>query len=358
MRIVAIVPAYNEEAGIAETIGSLREQWCPVINEIIVVPNNCDDRTAEIARDAGVTVWEYPGHNPDRKAGALNWAISYLIPKLTDDDYVLITDADSRLVSDWTGHALRELRNSRFTGKPAGAACANFYISPDNPNATPILGSLQRNEYDRFARQVKSRGAAIVLSGVATLFEVRLIKDILSARGFGLPGRYGEMYHTQTATEDIELTFAVKKLGYRPLAPKDAIAYTDAMPTVGALSDQRERWQRGMLDSLKIYGVSRLTIGSWATQAVIYLGSVLTPAYLIFLLAVGLNGDAIPFDPKWLWLNLVFVAERFFTVKSHRFMAALLIPEWVYEQVRSVIYWKALIKTITGARLTWINAVN
>ncbi|MFD0520724.1 glycosyltransferase [Paractinoplanes durhamensis] len=81
LRVAAVVPAYNEAAAIADTIASLRRQTQrPEL--IVVVPNNCTDHTAEAATRAGAYVIEFPGHNPDKKAGAINYALDRLEPYL------------------------------------------------------------------------------------------------------------------------------------------------------------------------------------------------------------------------------------------------------------------------------------
>ncbi|WP_426513168.1 glycosyltransferase family 2 protein [Dactylosporangium sp. McL0621] len=361
-RIVAVVPAYNEAATIAATIKALRRQWSPPIDRIVVVPNNCTDNTADVAAAVGAEVREFPGRNPHKKAGALNWAVSHLLPGLNDDEFVLVTDADSILHPDFTQHAVRALtrpRRGHRWRRPVGAACASFHTSRDGRS---LLDRLQRNEYARFARQVARRlDKALVLSGVATLFSVRLIRDILDARADGrLPGYPGELYHRDTATEDIELTFAVQALGYRPVAPAKATALTDSMPTWQALKDQRIRWQRGMLDSLRLYGWNRRTAGNWLRQAGIYFGSLLGPAYVTFLAVFAAVTGGLPFDPRWLPLTLLFLLERVWTVRRGRpgdvLLAALLVPEWLYEQWRSGVYWLAAWKTVRGADREWINA--
>lgn len=365
-RIIAVVPAYNEAAGIAATVHALNKQWAPHINEVVVVPNNCTDDTASVAAAAGATVMEYPGVNPHKKAGALNWALAELLPGLQDDDMVLVTDADSMLDPDFTQHAARALmrpdvRSHRADGKrraPVGAACACFRTArePDG-----FLARVQRNEYERFARQVGRRGDnALVLSGVATLFTVAAIRRVIEARGNELPGYPGEFYHRDTATEDIELTFAFKALGYRPMSPADAHAQTDIMPTWKALKDQRLRWQRGMLDSLLLYGITKATALDAVKQLGIYAGSLMAPAYLGLLTFWVLAYGAVPFSWQWAPLTLVFVLERIWTVRRNRpsdlVMAAVLVPEWIYEQWRSAVYWLAFWKTIRGSRREWINA--
>lgn len=360
-RIVALVPAYDEAATIAATVRALRRQWSPPIDRIVVVPNNCGDDTARVAAAAGAEVYEFPGHNPHKKAGALNWAIGKLLPDLADEDFLLVTDADSILHPDFTQHAVRALTRPRIGHRwrrPIGAACASFHTSRDG---TSLLQRLQRNEYSRFARQVARRmDRALVLSGVATLFQVRVVRDLLAARGDGrLPGYPDELYHRDTATEDIELTFAVQALGYRPVAPARATALTDSMSTWKALKDQRIRWQRGMLDSLLLYGLNRRTLANWLRQVGIYGGSLLAPAYLTLLTAVVAGTGRLPFDPRWLPLTAVFVIERVWTVRSGRpgdlLLAALLVPEWLYELWRSGVYWLAAWNTVRGAHREWTN---
>ena len=50
-KISIIIPAYNEEATIAGVVEDFAVH--PSVDEILVVDNNCKDRTAELARAAG-----------------------------------------------------------------------------------------------------------------------------------------------------------------------------------------------------------------------------------------------------------------------------------------------------------------
>lgn len=51
-RLSVVIPCYNEEEGIARVIPSLPKS----VDEVVVVDNNCTDRTAEVARGLGARV--------------------------------------------------------------------------------------------------------------------------------------------------------------------------------------------------------------------------------------------------------------------------------------------------------------
>ena len=53
--VSVVIPAHNEEATIGEVVRGFRTQ-APEVDEIVVVDNNCADRTAEIAAAAGARV--------------------------------------------------------------------------------------------------------------------------------------------------------------------------------------------------------------------------------------------------------------------------------------------------------------
>jgi glycosyltransferase involved in cell wall biosynthesis len=54
-KVSVVIPAHNEEATIGEVVRGFRER-APWVDEIVVVDNNCKDRTAEIAAAGGARV--------------------------------------------------------------------------------------------------------------------------------------------------------------------------------------------------------------------------------------------------------------------------------------------------------------
>ncbi len=65
--VSVVIPCYNEEEGIRVTLADMP----PVVDEVVVVDNNCSDRTAEVATDMGakVVVETRPGYGAAYKAG-------------------------------------------------------------------------------------------------------------------------------------------------------------------------------------------------------------------------------------------------------------------------------------------------
>src|SRR3989441_9907399 len=67
LKISVVIPCYNEEQGVREVI----RRMPPAVDEIVVVDNNCTDRTAEVARALGarVVAEATPGYGAAYKAG-------------------------------------------------------------------------------------------------------------------------------------------------------------------------------------------------------------------------------------------------------------------------------------------------
>ena len=109
-KLSVVIPCYNEEDGVREVMGRIPA----VVDEVVVVDNNCTDRTAEVARALGARVVEerVAGYGAAYKAGL----------KAATGDVVITLDGDGtyppeeipRLVSELVDRGWDFLSASRF----------------------------------------------------------------------------------------------------------------------------------------------------------------------------------------------------------------------------------------------------
>ncbi len=109
--VTVLIPAHNEEDKIAATLQSLQDHDDPP-DRIIVVADNCTDRTADLARAAGVEVIASVG-NTKKKAGALNQVLAVILPELDENDTVMVMDADTVLDRGYLAAARRRMTDDR-----------------------------------------------------------------------------------------------------------------------------------------------------------------------------------------------------------------------------------------------------
>jgi biofilm PGA synthesis N-glycosyltransferase PgaC len=404
-RVTVLVPAHDEGDRILSTLEGLWSQTLPP-TRVVVVADNCSDDTASLARSAGAEVFETVG-NADTKAGALNqaWAQRFRratagerragerrsadrrsrddaparperrgqrrrstgrqrrhptdrragdtgAPDATDSDLVLVQDADSRLDPGFlAGAADHVLRDDRM-----GAVGGTFRGDPGGG----MVGHLQRNEYARYARDVRRlKGRCLVVTGTAAMFRAATLRRISEARLAGtLPrgdGR-GGIYDTTVLTEDNELTFAILHLGYRVLSPRECTLTTEVMPTWRALWHQRLRWKRGAIENCFQYGVTRITWRYWGRQLLTLAGVLVTLAYLGSVAASLASTGAVRVQPFWLAITGVFVLERVITVNDrgwrHMLLAATMY-ELLYDVFLQLVHARAYLDSLLRRERRW-----
>lgn len=113
--LTVIIPAYNEERTIVDTIKSLKNQT-RLPKSVIVVDDFSTDQTGLLAKAQGVTVIR-PPKNTGSKAGAQNVAL-----KTVRTTYAMALDADTILASDAIEKLSRAFRNKEV------AAASGFVI--------------------------------------------------------------------------------------------------------------------------------------------------------------------------------------------------------------------------------------
>ena len=253
--VAVIVPAFNEEKVILQTIASLLASDHPDRFEIIVVDDGSSDRTYPLARDtyaneARVRVYTKPNGG---KPAALNFGLTE-----TQAEIVVALDADTVFTRDTISKLVRHFADPRV-----GAVAGNAKVG----NRRNILTYWQALEYitsqnlDR--RAFDALNCITVVPGAVGAWRR---EPVARAGGFS----------DATLAEDADLTLAIRKLGYSVVYEDEAVALTEAPDTVRGFVRQRFRWMYGTMQA------------AWKHRDILFrprygaLGFVALPNVLIF----------------------------------------------------------------------------
>ena len=224
--VSVLIPAYNEEDSIEETVNSVVNLDYPKDKlKIIVVNDGSKDKTKEIAERIvknNTNVFLINKLNGG-KASALNLAL-----KEIDSEFTAILDADSFA----TPTVLKNLL-PYFTEKEIAVVLPTMKIR----NPRNILQRMQRIEYAvyMFNRSMNEKLNSIhVTPGPFPLYRTSVLKEL---NGFD----------ENCITEDLELAIRIQKKNYKILQTYDAVVYTLPPNTIKSLYYQRKRWCKGGL---------------------------------------------------------------------------------------------------------------
>jgi len=339
--VSVIVPAYNEEKGIAATIESLLRSRHPV--EIIVVDDGSTDQTARIAaRYARYGVRVITQLNAGKPA-ALNTGIAQArreILVLLDGDTVFEPDAVGRLVQ-------------AMADPSVGAVSGNAKVG----NRKGLLGRWQHIEYvvgfnlDR--RLYDLAGCMPTVPGAIGAFRRAAL-----AQAGGVSD--------DTLAEDTDLTMAILRGGWRVRYAPDAIAWTEAPASLGQLWKQRYRWSYGTMQAMWKHRravFERGGSGRLGRRALPYLllFQVLLPllAPLVDVFAVWglIFGQALQMGAVWLGFLLVQVLASWYAFRLDREKARVLwtlpLQQVVYRQLMYLVVIQSVVTALVGTRLRW-----
>jgi hypothetical protein len=169
-RFVVLIPAHNEEAGLASTLRSLERVDYPNSSvRVVVVADRCDDGTARLARESGVTCLERRS-GPPGKGSAIAWALDTLQQDGVEFDALVVVDADTI--------AHRDLLTAFDEGLQAGHEVQQGYNYLSNPWDTPFtriisVTSVLRNSL--FYGGKERLGLPSMLSGTGMCFSRPLL---------------------------------------------------------------------------------------------------------------------------------------------------------------------------------------
>ncbi|HDJ30477.1 MAG TPA: glycosyltransferase family 2 protein [bacterium] len=223
--IVALIPAYNEEKVIKETIESLKNQTYPV-TEIIVIDDKSQDRTREIAQEAGAKVITTP-YNTGSKARALNYGFS-----VCKAEIVIIMDADTKLAKDAVEKIIP------YFSDPQVYVVGGRVLSWQHHSFWAKVRSVQYMVAFGLVRPTQAFWNSLVIaSGCFMAIRGELLRKIKA-----LP--------EDTISEDITLTWMAHLEGKKVLFVPEAKSYTLDPPNWYYYKHQTLRWARGYIQCL------------------------------------------------------------------------------------------------------------
>lgn len=266
-RFAVLIPAHNEEEGIHSTLRSVLTQAYPqTLLQVLVIADNCTDRTAEIVRQQGLDCWERT--DPDRpgKGRAIRWALDGL--RGTAFDAVVLVDADTRLSSEF----LLEMDQALQSGVKA-AQSRNEFELVDSSYFTLLSYASKRAESDLFWAPRNRLGLYGFLSGNGFCLK----REVLDA----LP------WSAYSIVEDLEYTLRLIERGIRVEFVENARVSSRPTRRVGDAYLQRLRWASGTLQIIA-KSVPRILRASFTRRSLSLLEAslavVLTSRFLLFYL--------------------------------------------------------------------------
>lgn len=222
---VIVVPAHDEETVIGEAMKSLKGALGDRMR-ILVVADNCEDSTAQHARDEGVEVLERTDLKQRGKGYALAYAAEHL--RSNPPSVLIVMDADCRI----DAASLAALVDSASTsGRPSQAI---NLLRPDR-KASALLqlstfGFMLKNLVRQRGLQRLANRAHLTGTGMAIPYEIFRASDRVHA----------------SIVEDLALGLELAEAGRAPMLVTAANVWSDPSTEAGTLT-QRRRWEGGFL---------------------------------------------------------------------------------------------------------------
>ena len=229
-----LIPAHDEEAGIAQTIRAVKACTYPENRvRIFVIADNCTDATARAARNAGARVMERSDTANRGKGQALNWFLQTHTEEYHDLDALTIIDADTLPDTAY----LREMSSS-LSQKDIDAVQA--YNGVSNPGASWRTG-LSDAAFNVFNH--------LRMAGLYRLAGTCMLKG--NGMGFtvGLLKKYGWPAHS--VVEDMEFSLLLFCDGVVVHYNPAAVIRSEMVSSGKNAAGQRTRWEGGRFSVIR-----------------------------------------------------------------------------------------------------------
>ncbi len=239
--ITVLVACYNEAANVSNTIRSLVSQHYPGRMDLLILDDGSTDDTINIAIAAiaaadlqsGHAIRVVTGGTNIGKAGVLNRGLD-----LTVSDIVITVDGDC-----WVHHDAIQQLVERYLSDPASTRAVAGAVIVSNSRSNWLTKAQEWDYFHGIAavkRMQSMYHGTLVAQGAFSLYDREALLEV-----GGWPACVGE---------DIVVTWALLKRGYRVGYCDDAIAFTNVPDRLRQFALQRKRWSRGLMEAFKLHG--------------------------------------------------------------------------------------------------------
>jgi cellulose synthase/poly-beta-1,6-N-acetylglucosamine synthase-like glycosyltransferase len=318
----AIVPAFNEELCIADSVISLLKN--PYINDVIVVNDGSTDGTAAIIDEmASYNPRVVPIHKRNSgKGGALMAGVACARAK-----YLFLTDADTVLPHEGAGlgYMIAELR--RGADAVGGIPASNLQGAGLLPHIRASL-KVPMIALKRTFQQILG-GAPFIISGSCGLFR----KEVLRAVPFS----------DRTKVEDLDLSWTLVARGYRVRQTWRCVVYSQECNSLKSEWLRWRRWIVGYAVCMRLHrGLLLTRFGLFSIMPMFLVVLVGTASYAASLGPALLSGQAHAV-PSMLfplvWIGVVTVLGAISAVHLRRYRLALLAPAALVYVLLAYLIW-------------------
>lgn len=280
LRFRIVVPAHNEEHGLGRTLWSLRRLEYPLTRyEVVVVADNCTDRTAEVARRYGATVLER--HDPARrgKGYALQYAFELLrLAPVHAWDAIVVIDADTVV----TPNLLQAFANRLATG--AEAVQAAYLPAASAGGRLAIITEVAFTAFHVVRSTARERlGLSVGLRGNGMAFSRSLVAAV--------------PHEAFSRTEDLEFGVRLGLKKVRVAFASEATVFGDMPEREAVASTQRRRWIGGRVEMARRHlpGLVNAAVRRRSAMLADLAMDLLVPpvSLLLLLVAVGTTAAAV-----------------------------------------------------------------
>lgn len=228
-KFAIIIPAHNEELFIGDVLQSSKMLNYPLeLYEIIVIADNCTDKTAQITREMSIKCLDRQDSRKRGKPYAIDWAFKQI--DLNNYDAVVIIDADTLLDRNFLYAMNRKLNE--------GAEVIQGYFGIMNPDDTwvtrlAVIPGILKFNLRYFCKDFSRLSCPLMGNGMC------FSKIIISTYG----------WNAFSITENWEYFAKLVLNNHIPAYSGDALIYSHAVTALKHGEIQRKRWLQGSLQT-------------------------------------------------------------------------------------------------------------